>query len=277
VAISDARQVDPFTTDPNVPAPIFADPSVPDPVPGESSPPSPLITDCHNASGLLSIDPPAVRRVIDHDPSQISSGISGLFTPAQRSEGGTPIQLEDEAADALTNLQNGTDKDLEVTSISSPTGRFITRDEYGGDVNDKDAMGVNEQPQLASPDEHQFRIGPADAGTRNPASVIESADEISPPTPTGHGSAKADVTHSGGLDLDRECVIRTPIIADVDEDADGDGEADPDYSTLSTDTFHPKPAHQPVDEGREVASSKTSNDVLEPKVTASGLENLPMR
>jgi hypothetical protein len=229
-------------------------------VPGESSPLSPLITDSRNASGL-SIVPPAVRRATDHNPFQTNSGISGLFTPAQRSEGGTPVQLEDEAVDGLISPQNGADKDEAAPDISSME-RSITHSEYG-----KDAKDLNEPVkfQLLSSDEPQSRIGPVDVG----------ADENSP---TGHGSAKPIVSHSGALvpHLHPEYVIGTPIIADGDEDADG--EADPDYSSsLGTKTFRPKPAHQLVGEGGEVTSTKTSNDITGIKVIATGLEISSMR
>lgn len=295
---SDACRVGPFTADPNIPAPIFADPSVPDPVPGESCPPSPLIVDSRNAPEL-SIVPPAVRRVIDHDPSQMSSGTSGLFTPAQRSGGGTPIQLEDETAHALTIPHNRAEKDLEAASIflraevdPSAIKSFITGGEYGGNAEDKDAMGINEliHPQFLSPNGHQLSIGAVDVGAQSPeVDAVESADVTSPPTglglakPTLSQSSEANsslrkepAVHVDVLDPDGGRVLGIPTIAEGDEDADG--EADPDYSSaLGTNTFHPTPAHQPVGEGREVVSSKTSNDILEPKEIPSELENLPTR
>jgi hypothetical protein len=303
---SAAGRMGPFTADPNIPAPIFADPSVPDPVPGESYPPSPLVVDSRNASEL-SIVPPAVRRVIDHDPSQMSSGTSGLFTPAQRSGGGTPIQLEDETAHALTIPHNRAEKDLEAASIflqaeggpsaikSSVAGR-----EHGGNTEDKDAMDINEliRPRLISPDGHQSGIGAVDVGAQSPrVDAVKRAEVTSPPI--GHGFAKPTLSQSSEanstlrsdafsgvpfkmpavhvdiLDPD-DRVPGTPTIAEGDEDADG--EADPDYSSaLGTNTFHPAPAHQPVGEGREVVSSKTSNDIVGPKEISSELENLPTR
>ena len=290
----DARQADPFTADPNIPAPVFADPSVPDPVPGESLPPSPVITDSHNTSGL-SLVPPVVRRATDHDPPPMSSGISGLFTPAQRSEGGTPIQLEDESADALTIPQNGTDQGLEGASNPSPIERFVTRDEYGGEVDHKDAMGINEliELRLAPSDEDQLRAGPVDVGVHNPGvNAAESADAASPQTdhrlatPTRSQSHKGfssdalslkeSAVHVGVLERDGERILGIPTIAEGDEDADG--EADPDYpSTLGTNTLHPRRAHQPIGEDREVVSSKRSNDILGPKEIAPESENLPMK
>jgi hypothetical protein len=299
--------VGPFTADPNIPAPIFADPSVPDPVPGESCPPSPLIVDAHNASEL-SIVPPAVRRVIDHDASQMSSGTSGLFTPAQRSGGGTPIQLEDEVAHALTIPHNRAEKGLEAASLSlraegdpSAIKMFITDSEYGGNTEDKDAVDINEliHPQLVSHNGHQSNIGAVNVGAQSPGvDAVESAD-VTPP-PTGHGLAKPTLSQSSeansslrsdamsGIPFKKPAVhvdvlypdggrvLGTPTIAEGDEDADG--EADPDYSSsLGTNTLHPAPAHQPVGEGREVVSGKTSHDILGPKEISSELENLPTR
>jgi len=295
---SDAHQTRLLTTVPDVPAPIVADPSVPDPVPGDSSPPSPLFRDSSSAPGL-SIVPPAVLRVMDHDSAQISSGTSGLFTPAQRSEGGTPRQLEDDAAESLTTPHDAADKGLESASVplrtegdSSPIESLITADEGGRDAKDKDAIGENEliEPfQSVSSNERQIRIGFVDAGTQNPGvDAVESADEGSPPS--GHGSAKPTVSQSpegdnpfrrvpsehSVPDPSSEFVPGTPSIAEGDNDADG--EADPDYSpTHGTKKLHQGPVHQPVGEGREIPSSKIRIDVLGPNVIASDLESLTTR
>lgn len=255
----------------------------------------------------LSIAPPAALRVIDHDPFQINSGTSGLFTPAQRSDGGTPIQLEDDVTEALAIPHNGADKGLEAASIPLRTGvdpslRFITDDENGSKAEDKDVRGENEliEPSQLVSDGRQLRIGAVGVGAPKPrVDTIESAAEASPPTcqgsakptisqfPKEDSSLKSEVSsgilfqgsaeHSGVLDPSSGYVLETPSIAEGDEDADG--EADPDYSSIhDTKTFHQKPAHQPVGESREVASSKIiSNDVLGPKVIASELENVQTR
>lgn len=237
--------------------------------------------------------------MMDHDSAQISSGTSGLFTPAQRSEGGTPIQFEDDAAESLTAPHDATDKGLESASItlrtegdSSPIESLITVDEGGGNAKDKDAIGEREliEPfQSVSANERQIRIG-VDADAQNPGvDAVGSDGEGSPPT--GHGSSKPAVSQSleedssfrrvisersGVPDPSSECVPGTPSIAEGDNDADG--EADPDYSsTYGTKKLHQEPTHQPVGEGREIASSKIRIDILGPNVIASDLESLTTR
>lgn len=292
VLTSDAHQTRLLITVPDVPAPIVADPSVPDPVPGDSSRSSPLIRDSSNAPGL-SIVPPAVLRVMDHDSAQISSGTSGLFTPAQISEGGTPRQSDDDAAESPTTPNDAADKGLEFASIplqaehgSSPIGSLITADAGDGNTKDKDAMGENEliEPlQPVSSNEHQIRFGVVDAGAQKTGvDTVESTVEGSPAS--NHGSTKPTVSHSledssfkkvvskysDIPDLSSEYVPGTPSIAEGDNDADG--EADPDYSpTHGTKKLHQEPGHQPVSEGRGIASSKLRVDVLGPNADLEGL------
>lgn len=291
---SDTLQTRRLTTVPDIPAPIVADPSVPDPVPGDSFPPSPLFRDSSGALGLSTV-PPAVLRVMDHGSAQISSGTSGLFTPAQRSEGGTPRQLEDDAAESLTTPHDAANRGLESASDplrtegdSSPIESPITADEGGGNAKDKDGIGENEltEPfQSVSSNRRQIRIGFVDAGTQNPGvDAVESTDEGS--SPSGHGSAKPTVSQSleGDSSFRRvpsehsgiEFVPGTPNIAEGDNDADG--EADPDCSpTHGTKQLHQGPAHQPVGEGREIPSSKIRIDALGPNVITSDLKSLTTR
>jgi hypothetical protein len=233
---------------------------------------------------------------MDHDSAQISSGTSGLFTPAQRSEGGTPRQLEDDATESLTTPHDAANKGLESASdplrteaVSSPIETLITADEGGGNAKDKDAIGENEiiEPfQSVSSNERQIRIGFVDSCTQSPGvDAVESADEGSPPS--GHGSAKPNTSQSleGDSSFRRvpsehsvpgpnsEFVPGTPSIAEGDNDADG--EADLDYSpTHGTEKLHQGPAHQPVGEGREILSSKIRIDVPGPNAIASDLESL---
>lgn len=300
----DASQVNFFLAVPNIPAPIVADPSVPDPVPGDSTPPSPVVMDSPNASGLSAI-PPAVLRAFDLDPSQISSGTSGLFTPAQRSEGDTPVRLEDEVSEVVPTIShNGADEAPATTSIPLRTEddpsyieRFITGDEDGGDAEDRNAVGVDdpsERPQQVSPNERHLGIGTVVVDAQDPA--FERVDEIS--SPPGRGSTKLAASqlskdnlftistsseippkvfseHPSVLVPSGEGLLRNPSIVEGDEDADG--EADPDYSpTRGAKNYH-NPAHQSIGEDGEIISSKISNDTVTPKKTAAVLENLPER
>lgn len=237
---------------------------------------------------------------MDHDSAQISSGTSGLFTPAQRSEGGTPRQFEDDVAELLTTPHDVADKGLESASIPlrtkgdhSPIESLITADEGGGNAKDKDAIGENEliEPsQAVSSNERQIRIGVVDAGAQNPGvDAVESADERY--HPSGFGSAELTVSksleedsssrrvvseHSSVPNPSNEYVPGTPSIAEGDNDADG--EADPDYSpTHGAKKLHQEPAHQLVGEGREIASSKIRIDALGPNVIALDLESLTTR
>jgi hypothetical protein len=111
---------------------------------------------------------------------------------------------------------------------------------------------------------------------------VESTVEGSPSS--NHGSTKPTVSHSledssfkkvvskysDIPDLSSEYVPGTPSIAEGDNDADG--EADPDYSpTHGTKKHHQEPGHQPVSEGRGIASSKLRVDVLGPNADLEGL------
>ena len=251
-----------------VPAPIVADPSVPDPVPGDSSTRtrSPVIPDSPNASGL-SIIPPAFLRVIDLDSPQISSGVSGLFTPAQRSEGGTPVQLEDDAAEAPTTPHNETDKGPATASLPLQPDDNSSRIE--GNAEDKDSC-VNdliEPSQLV--DEHHVGTGAVVTDTETPA-ADESADKTSEEL-SGiplNGSPE----HSGVPDPSGEHLLRSPSMAGGDEDADG--EADPDYSHIyGAKNLKQTVRYQPDGE----VAYKSIRDTLRPKVTTLGLESRPMR
>jgi hypothetical protein len=306
VPVSDASQAELSSTVPNIPAPIVADPSVPDPVPGDSSIHSPLIgliTDTPDTPGL-SVIPPAILRVIDLDSSQISSGASGLFTPAQRSEGDTPVQLEDDVVETPTALSNG-DKGLAISSIPLqpeddplPIERFITGYKGGADAEDKDAYvdDLIEPSQLMPPNERHEGIGTAGVGARTPAiDPVESTDEISLLSSRGstelsvYQLPKKDSTlvseapsrtppkgspkHPTVLDFGSERLLGSPGLAGGDEDADG--EADPDYSSVNgAKNHHQTIAHQPDD---EVTSNKIIEDTLSPKVITSGLESHPTR
>ena len=237
---------------------------------------------------------------MDHDSAQISSGTSGLFTPAQRSEGGTPRQFEDDAAESLTTLHDVADKGLDSAPIplrakgdSSPIESLITADEGGGNAKDKGAIGENvliEPFQSVSSNERQMRIGVVDAGAQDlGVDAVESANKRS--RPSSHGSPELTISqsleedssfrrvvseHSSVPNPRSECVPGTPSIAEGDNDADG--EADPDYSpTRGTKKLHQEPAHQPVGEGREITSSKICIDVPGPNVIAPDLESLTTR
>lgn len=257
--VSDASQVESSSTVPNIPAPIIADPSVPDPVPGDSPTYSPLVTDTPDASGLSTIPPP-ILRVIDLDSSQISTGASGLFTPAQRSEGDTPVQLEDDAAETPT-ASNGDDKDPAIASIplqpeddTLPIERFITGYKDSDNAEDKDAYvdDLIEPSQSMPPNERHEGIGTAGVGAQTPAiDAVESADKVS--LLSGRGSTELSVSQlpkkdgtlvsevssrippKGSperptvLDPGSERLLGSPSLAGGDEDADG--EADPDYSS----------------------------------------------
>jgi hypothetical protein len=254
-----------------VPAPIVADPSVPDPVPGDSSTRtgSPVITDSPNASGL-SIIPPAFLRVIDLDSPQISSGVSGLFTPAQRSEGGTPVHLGDDAAEARTTPHNETDNDPATASI--PLQPDNDPSHFEGNAEDKDACenDLIEPSQLV--DEHHVGIGTVGTDTEIPAvDAVERAnktsEELSGIPPNGC------LEHSGVPDPSGERLLGSLSMAGGDEDADG--EADPDYSHIyGAKNLNQTISHRP---DGEVTSNKSIRDTLRPKVTTLGLESRPTR
>jgi hypothetical protein len=261
-----------------VPAPIVADPSVPDPVPGGSSTPThtPVITDSLNASGL-SIIPPAFLRVIDLDSPQIS-GVSGLFTPAQRSEGGTPVQLEDDAAEAPTNPQDGADKGPATASIPlrpdddpSPI-ELIAGHKDGGNAEDKACVDdLIEPSQLVAPNERHVGVGTVGIDTQTPVvEAVESADKTS--DELSRIPLKSP-EHSSVPDPSGERLLKSPSLAGGDEDADG--EADPDFSYVhGAKILNQTIAHQPDD---EVTFNKSIRDTLRPKVTTLRLESRPTR
>lgn len=288
-------------TVPNIPAPIVADPSVPDPVQGDSSTRSPLIADTPDPSGLPTI-PPATLRVIDLDYSQRSSGASGLFTPAQRSESDTPIQLEDDTTETPTALSNKEDKGLATALIPlQPEGdpfsieRFITDHKDGGDAEDRhafvDDLFKTKPSQLMPPNERHEGIGTASVDTQTPViDVVESTDKIS--LLSGRGPTELSVSqlpekdstlaselsprilpqrsleHATIIDRSSERVLGPPSLAGGDEDADG--EADPDYSSVNGAKNHHQTIRQPDD---EVTSNIIIEDTLSLKVTTLGLES----
>lgn len=292
-------------TVPNIPAPIVADPSVPDPVLGDSSTHSPLLTDTPDPSGIPTI-PQATLRAIDLDYSQISSGASGLFTPAQRSESDTPVQLEDDTTETLTALSNGEDKGLATASIPLqpegdpfPIERYITDHKDGGDAEDKhgyvDALFKPKSSQSMPPNERHEGIGTAGVGAQTPViDVVESTDKNS--LSSGRGPTELSVSRLPEKDstlaselsprtlpqrspedatvIDRgsERVLGSPSLAGCDEDADG--EADPDYSSVNG----AKNPHQTITrQCDEVTSNKIIEDNFSPKVTTSGFESYPTR
>lgn len=297
--VSDASRAELSSTVPNIPAPIVADPSVPDPVPGDSSTHSSLITNTPDTLGLSAISPAILL-----DPSQISSGASGLFTPAQRSEGDTPVHLEDDAAETPTALSNGGDKDLATALIPLqpeddplPIEHLITGYKDGDDTEDKDAHvdGLVEPSQLVPPPHEGIRTAGVGVDTQTPATdAVESADKASLQSDRGStelsvsqlpkkGSTlasevssrifKGSPEHPTVLDPGSEGPLGSPSPTGGDEDADG--EADPDYSSVNgAKNHHQTIAHRPDD---EVTSNKIIEDTLSPKVTTSRLESLLTR
>jgi len=187
--------------------------------------------------------PPALLRVMDHDSAQISSGTSGLFTPAQRSEGGTPRQFEDDAAESLTTPHDVAEKGLESASIP---------------------LRIKGDPGVDAVERADERSYPSRRGSAE-LTVSQSLEEDSP-------FRRVVSEHSSVPNPSSEYVPGSPSIAEGDNDADG--EVDPDYSpTHGTKKLHQEPAHQLVGEGREIASRKIRIDVLGPNVIASDLES----
>ncbi len=288
--INDASQAEFSSTVPNIPAPIVADPSVPDPVPGDS----PVIADTPDAPGL-SVIPPAILRVLDLDSSQISSGTSGLFTPAQRSEGDTPVQLEEDAAETPTTPEdNGP---MTASILLEPEGDplsiecLITGYKDSGDAEDN-VTYVNdliEPSQLMSPNKRHEGIGTAGVDAQTPAiDAVESADKIF--LLSCRGSAELSVSqlpkkdstlasdessriplkgspeHPRVLDPSSERRLGPPSPAGGDEDADG--EADPDYSSVNgAKNHHQTIVHQQDD---EITANEITEETLSPKETMSG-------
>jgi len=272
-----------------IPAPIVADPSVPDPVPGDSSPTSPEPIDSLIAP-RLSIVPPL--KASDLEPSQITTGISGLFTPAQRSGVATPVLLEDEAAEALRTPDNESINGLLAVStppVDNPlsSDKHLTAgEEDGGNAVDKDLVrpdNLIKAPGLSSPNAHQLESVVVDVDAQDPKpDSVETDDDISS-TPRG-GSVESAVSppllagDTSGASLeysDRPGVLASggdrrlgTDIAEGDEDADG--EADPDY-----------PQEDAVAENvvleTEAASNEVGNDTRTHAEIIPNLENPPAR
>ena len=183
-----------------------------------------------------------------------------MFTPAQRSEGDTPAQLEDDAAETPTALSNGEDKDLATASIPLqpeddplPTERFITGNKKGGDADSEDNDAFVDD-----------LIEPSQSMPKKDS--IFASEVLSRTQPTG------PLDHPTVLDPGSECVLGSPSLAGGDEDADG--EADPDYSVNGAKNHHQIIAHQPAN---EVASSEIIGDTPSLKVNTSKLESHPTR
>jgi len=177
-----------------------------------------------------------------------SSRTSGLFTPAQRSEDGTPVLLE-EVAEALTASHGDAGKGPATPSVHlqaegepSPIDRF--------DAEDRDAVsldGLIEPSQLLSDTGHHLGIDPVEIDTwKSGADGVEHTDEISqlpsraPPKPDVQLSSEDSLPSNdissgtpqrpGVLESESrgEYLVGTSSV--VEGDADADGEADPDYS-----------------------------------------------
>lgn len=228
-----------------------------------------------------------------------------MFTPAQRSEGDTPAQLEDDAAETPAAPSDGGDEGLATASIPLqpegdplPIERLITGYKDVGDAEEKDAYieDPTEPPELMPPNERHEGVGTAGVDAQTPAiDVVESADKISllpdrgsteltvSQVPKMDSTLASEVSsrippkgspeHPTVVDLSRERILGFPSLAGGDEDADG--EADPDYSSANgAKNHHQIIAHQPDD---EVTSNKMIEDTLSPNITTSGLESHPTR
>jgi len=264
-----------------VPAPIVADPSVPDPVPGDPSPTPPETI--HNPiAPRLSIVPPL--KASDPEPSQISTGISGLFTPAQRSGVATPV-LEDETAEASRTPYGSNNGVMTVSTPPvdnrPPLNEFLIAGvEDGGVAVDQDLVWPDKVPEPLFPNVHQ--LGPAvldrvDPQDPNP-DAVETDDDISS-TPRG-GSVEPTVSHSLPTGDTSEALLkysehlgvlvaggkRHPDTDIAEGDEDADGEADPDYPQMDADVT--------VD---SVASEKIGNDARNGEKIVGSLENPPAR
>jgi hypothetical protein len=237
-------QSGPLSTATVIPAPIVADPSVPDPVPGDSSPASPAPVDSSIAP-RLSIDPPL--KTSDVEPSQISTGISGLFTPAQRSGVGTPVVTEDETAEPTRTPDNEINAGLLAVSIPpadtrSPSDKHLpAAEEDGGNAaGDEDLVNpIVKVPGPSSENAHPLAAAVVDVDVQEPnLHSVDTDDDISS-TPRGGSiepaasplltgdTSGASLKHSDLPDASGERPHQGFDIAEGDEDADG--EADPDY------------------------------------------------
>ncbi|KAH9174928.1 hypothetical protein EDB89DRAFT_423155 [Lactarius sanguifluus] len=254
-----------------IPAPIVADPSVPDPVPGDSSPtsPEPIYSPI---APRLSIVPSLTAS--DLEPSQISTGISGLFTPAQRSGVGTPVVLEDEAAEALRTPDNESNNGSLVASTppadSRPSSdkRLTAGEEDEDHTMDKDLVRPNSPikvPIPSSPNAHQLDSAVVDVDEKVPKPDTVETDDISstprggsvepavsPPSLTGDTSG-ATLKHSDASDVLTSGGDPHPSTDIAEGDEDADGEADPDYPPEGA-------LAEGVTVGTDVASNEVSND-----------------
>jgi hypothetical protein len=305
-----ASQADLSTTLLTIPAPIVADPSVPDPVPGDSCPDSPAIIDSPNASEI-SIIPLSFQKVYDFDARQLSSGTSGLFTPAQWSDGGTPVLLEDETAEAPTSLHSDADKSPATPSTPphahaehSSTERLTVVQEDGGSEDHADVTWVSnlvEPSESAVANERSLGVEAVGVDAENPAvDVVQLDNDKSTPTPLDRHAKlilslphKVDTTLAKGIspgNPPKESPERPNVLAAsgeclpgsrkvIEGDVDADGEADPDYSSAEGNVGEVNLGHapQPVYEGGRVACRKVSNDASSLTEVFQKSEPLPTR
>jgi hypothetical protein len=269
-----------------IPAPTVADPSVPDPVMGDSLPTSYVPTDPYIAP-RLSLVPPV--KAYELEPSQISTGISGLFTPAQRSGVGTPVLLEDETAEAVRTPDDESNTGL-LASSTPPADSRPSSDKHGeedgGNAEDEDLVWPDNSIEALgplSPNAHQLGATVVDVDAQNPnPRSVEIDDDISstprdgsvepvvsPPLLTGDTSGtslkysdRPDVLASGGE------LHPDPGTDTAEGDEDADGEADPDY---------PQEDAADVAVESEVASSKVGSDTRSCAEIVPNPENHPAR
>jgi hypothetical protein len=305
-----ASRADLSTTVLTIPAPIVADPSVPDPVPGDSCPASPVVIDSPNASGISMI-PLSFQKVCDFDACHLSSGTSGLFTPAQRSDGGTPVLLEEETAEAPTALHNDVDKGPATPSTPpqahaehSSTERPTMVQEDGGSEDHADVAWVNnviEPSESTVVNECSPGVEAVGADAENPAvDTVQVDNDKSTPTPLDRPAKlilslphKVDTTLAEGISPGippKESPERPDVLAAsgerlpgsrkvVEGDEDADGEADPEYSSAKgvVEEVNPNHAPQLVYERGRVACCKVSNDTFSPTEVTQESEPLPTR
>ncbi|KAI9465292.1 hypothetical protein BJY52DRAFT_1246344 [Lactarius psammicola] len=272
-----------------IPAPIVADPSVPDPVPGDSSPTSPWPIESPVAP-RLSIVPPL--KASDLEPSQMSTGISGLFTPAQRSGVGTPILLEDETAETLRTPDNESNNGLLAVSTppvdNSPSSdKCLTAGvEDGGNPVDRDLVEPDDPikaPGPSSPSAHQLELAGVDVDAQDSKpNSVETDDDISSTPRSGSVELAISPLLTGDISgtplkySDRPDVLDPggdlhpgTDIAEGDEDADG--EADPDYPQEDAVVA------ENVAVESEVASNEVGTDTRNCVEIVPSTENPPVR
>lgn len=276
---------EPLSAAATIPAPIVADPSVPDPVPGSS--PASTAPDDSSFAPRLSIGPSL--KASDPEPSQISTGISGLFTPAQRSGDGTPVLLEYETAEAPRAPD---ESNIVVLAISTPPAddrppsvKSLTAvKEDGGSAGDEDLVNPTlktSEPLSANANMLAAAVEDVNVKEPNPHSV-DTDDDISS-TPRGGSVEPAasplftgdtpgasppyadrpDAMASGG-----ERLHQVTDIAEGDEDADG--EADPDYPQEVA-------AEAEAAVGTKAASNEVGNDIHNCEEILPHPQNLPAR